>query len=148
MPVLEMTKSILFILDKHNTKVEQSFGPFGIVPVCSIDTLMRYCPRLILFVFLYFRTQQSGAAVPSMYAFRTENVWLSMSDGVRLSATLAIPIPQHHDEKFPVLLEYKPYRKDDSFYYFNQPNIDYLARRGFIVSKQMAQTLDVCASFL
>jgi predicted acyl esterase len=61
-----------------------------------------------------------------------------MPDGVSLSATLAIPIPHYRDEKFPVLLEYKPYRKDDSFYNFNQPNIIYLARRGFIVSMQMA----------
>jgi predicted acyl esterase len=83
-----------------------------------------------------------------MYAFTTKNVWLSMPDGVRLSATLTIPIPKYSDEKFPVLLEYKPYRKDDSFYNFNQPNIYYLARRGFIVSKQMAYTLDVCVSFL
>ncbi|CAF2401400.1 unnamed protein product [Rotaria sp. Silwood2] len=58
-----------------------------------------------------------------------------MSDGVRLSATLTIPIPKQTDEKFPVLLEYKPYRKDDNFYNYNQPNIYYLVRRGFIVAK-------------
>ncbi len=95
---------------------------------------MRYYIRLIITLFLYFLTQQSIDAVSYMYAFTTENVWLSMPDGVRLSATLSIPIPQYNDEKFPVLLEYKPYRKDDSFYNFNQPNIYYLARRGFIVS--------------
>ncbi len=70
-----------------------------------------------------------------IYSFTTEDIWLSMSDGVRLSATLTIPSSERTNEKFPVLLEYKPYRKDDSFYNFNQPNIYYLVRRGFIVSK-------------
>ncbi|CAF3369485.1 unnamed protein product [Rotaria sp. Silwood1] len=70
-----------------------------------------------------------------MYSFTTEDIWLPMPDGVRLSATLTIPIPKQIDEKFPVLLEYKPYRKDDSLYNYNQPNIYYLARRGFIIAK-------------
>lgn len=70
-----------------------------------------------------------------MDSFTPEDMWLSMSDGIRLSATLTIPNSERSDEKFPVLLEYKPYRKDDSFYNFNQPNIYYLVRRGFIVSE-------------
>ena len=98
---------------------------------------MLYSIRPIFVLFLYFRIQESICEVPNMYAFTTENIWLPMSDGVRLSATLAIPIQKHNDEKFPVLLEYKPYRKDDSFYNSNQPNTHYLARRGFIVSEQM-----------
>ncbi len=109
---------------------------------------MGYCICLIFILFLYFGAQQSIFAVPNMYAFTTENVWLSMPDGIRLSATLTIPIPKYNDEKFPVLLEYKPYRKDDSFYNFNQPNIYYLVRRGFIVSKQMLSKTYVCVSFL
>lgn len=68
------------------------------------------------------------------YLFTTEHMWLRMPDGVRLSATLTIPIPKQVDEKFPVLLEYKPYRKDDSFFNYNQPNIYYIVQRGFIVS--------------
>ncbi len=119
-------------------KLEQSLRSFRIVIVYSIHTLMGGCIRLIFILFFYFRTQRSVAAIPHMYEYTSENVWLSMPDGVSLSATLAIPIPHFRDEKFPVLLEYKPYRKDDSFYNFNQPNINYLARRGFIVSMKMA----------
>jgi predicted acyl esterase len=92
--------------------------------------------------------QQSTVAISHMYTFTTEMVWLTMPDGVRLSATLALPNPHYTDEKFPVLLEYKPYRKDDSFFHSNQPNIYYLAKRGFIVSKKIAYTSDVRASFL
>ncbi|CAF1057176.1 unnamed protein product [Rotaria sordida] len=58
-----------------------------------------------------------------------------MSDGVRLSASLSIPIPKHNYEKFSILFEYKPYRKDDNLFNFDQPNIFYLTRRGFIVTK-------------
>src|SRR5882724_9377456 len=39
--------------------------------------------------------------------------WIPMPDGVRLSATLYMPEGKP-DEKFPALLEYLPYRKDDS----------------------------------
>ncbi|CAF2789389.1 unnamed protein product [Rotaria sp. Silwood2] len=70
-----------------------------------------------------------------MYNFTRENLWLLMPDGVRLSATLSIPVPKHNDEKCPILFEYKPYRKDDNFFNFDQPNIFYLVRRGFIVAK-------------
>ncbi|CAF4703018.1 unnamed protein product [Rotaria socialis] len=69
------------------------------------------------------------------YNFTSENTWLTMLDGVRLSATLMIPISQRDtNENFPVLLEYKPYRKDDSFFNINQPKIHYLAQRGFIAT--------------
>ena len=56
-----------------------------------------------------------------------------MSDGIRLSVTLTIPVAKVGDEKFPVLLEYKPYRKDDNFFNSDQASIFYLVRRGFIV---------------
>lgn len=79
------------------------------------------------------------AGMSDMYSFVSEKMWLSMADGIRLSATLTIPTPKQTDEKFPVLLEYKPYRKDDSFYNFNQPSVSYLVRRGFIVSASITK---------
>jgi predicted acyl esterase len=90
---------------------------------------------LNLWIFLGFQIQVFVYSSNLIYNFTTENVWLSMPDGIRLSASLAIPISKYKNEKFPVLLEYKPYRKDDSFYNFNQPQIFYLARRGYIVSE-------------
>lgn len=88
------------------------------------------------FIFLLLlKTQHSQAATPNLYGFTTENQWLPMSDGVRLSVTLTIPVAKHDDEKFPVLLEYKPYRKDDNFFNSDQTTIIYLARRGFMVSR-------------
>ncbi len=84
------------------------------------------------------QTQRSIAAIANTYTFTTEHVWFSMPDSVRLSATLAIPVPKQNNEKFPVVFEYKPYRKDDNSFNSDQPNIFYLARRGFIVSRPLS----------
>ncbi|CAF4382834.1 unnamed protein product, partial [Rotaria magnacalcarata] len=63
------------------------------------------------------------------------NNWLPMPDGVRLSVTLTVPISTRRSETFPILLQYKPYRKDDSLLYADQSDARYLARRGFIVAQ-------------
>ena len=42
-----------------------------------------------------------------------EQAWIPMKDGVRLAATLYMPDGAKPGEKFPALLEYLPYRKDD-----------------------------------
>jgi predicted acyl esterase len=90
--------------------------------------------QLIPILFVCCQVALLHAETLDMCSSTTEDLWLSMPDGIRLSATLTIPIPKTVDEKFPILLEYKPYRKDDSFYNYNRPNIHYLVQRGFIVS--------------
>ena len=42
-----------------------------------------------------------------------ENTWIPMKDGVRLAVTLYMPDGGKAGEKFPAVLEYHPYRKDD-----------------------------------
>ena len=93
--------------------------------------------QLIIISILFLKTQCCLTAVPNAYRFTTENNWLTMSDGVRLSVTLTIPVVKDDNEKFPVLLEYKPYRKDDNSFNSDQSTIIYLARRGFIVSRSL-----------
>lgn len=88
----------------------------------------------LIFIFILFvKTHYSLSVTQSSYRFTTEHQWFEMPDGVRLSVTLTIPVAQFDDEQFPVLLEYKPYRKDDGFFNSDQATIIYLARRGFIV---------------
>ncbi|MFI5209945.1 MAG: CocE/NonD family hydrolase, partial [Gemmatimonadales bacterium] len=58
-----------------------------------------------------------------------------MPDGIRLAVTWWRPTATRPGETFPVLLEYLPYRKDDSFYQRDFPLYDYFARRGFIMAK-------------
>lgn len=69
------------------------------------------------------------------YKFKVEQRWFTMPDGVRLAATLYIPKPKFKGEVFPVLLEYLPYRKDDTFYVVDYPTFSYFAKLGFIAVK-------------
>ena len=68
------------------------------------------------------------------YEFIRQEVWIPMPDGVRLAADLYLPKGAAVDEKFPVVLEYDPYRKDDS-----RPGrysiYAYFATRGYIVAR-------------
>lgn len=51
----------------------------------------------------------------------------------KLAVTYAVPIPVNNiPESLPVLMEYLPYRKDDSLYPIRYNYFDYFASRGFI----------------
>jgi predicted acyl esterase len=77
--------------------------------------------------------RESFRAPPPPYTISRST--LRMPDGVRLAVTWWRPVPSRASETFPVLLEYLPYRKDDSFYQRDFPLYDYFARRGFILAK-------------
>ena len=59
------------------------------------------------------------------------NVRIKMRDGIELSANLFMPIPKNDGEKFPVILEMIPYRKDDWRYVTDHQRMLYFAERGF-----------------
>jgi predicted acyl esterase len=61
-----------------------------------------------------------------------EQVWIPMKDGVRLAATLYMPDGAKPGEKFPALLDYLPYRKDDATAGEDYPKNAYFARRGYV----------------
>ena len=61
-----------------------------------------------------------------------EKVWIPMKDGVRLAATLYMPDGAEPGKKFPALLEYLPYRKDDGTAAEDYPTHSYFARRGYV----------------
>ncbi len=61
-----------------------------------------------------------------------EQAWIPMKDGVRLAATLYMPRGAKPEEKFPALLEYLPYRKDDGTAAGDYPRHTYFARRGYV----------------
>ncbi|MFZ1931810.1 MAG: CocE/NonD family hydrolase, partial [Candidatus Sulfotelmatobacter sp.] len=66
------------------------------------------------------------------YGVRMQQEWIPMKDGVRLSATLYMPDGGKAGEKFPALLEYLPYRKDDGTAAGDYPKHAYFARRGYV----------------
>ena len=63
-----------------------------------------------------------------------KEVWIPMPDGVRLAASLFMPADREAEARFPVLLEYLPYRKDESrkdrFALFS-----YFVSRGYVVAR-------------
>src|SRR5581483_5906202 len=69
---------------------------------------------------------------PPSYGVRLESAWIPMRDGVRLAATLYMPDGARPAEKFPALLEYLPYRKDDGTAARDYPLHSYFARRGYV----------------
>jgi predicted acyl esterase len=74
-------------------------------------------------------------ASPPVYGVRMEKVWIPMKDGVRLAATLYMPDGAKPDEKFPALLDYLPYRKDDSTAAGDYPKNAYFSRRGYVAAR-------------
>ena len=72
---------------------------------------------------------------PATYGVHMENVWIPMKDGVRLAATLYMPDGAKPGEKFPALLDYLPYRKDDSTAAGDYPKNAYFARRGYVAAR-------------
>lgn len=94
----------------------------------------------LIFVFLFsvlnpaFRTQYVEPSAP-VYDFEVIREWIKMEDGVRLSATFFKPVAKQDNEKFPVLFEFLPYRKDDAFYLRDYPLYSYFARRGYVAAK-------------
>src|ERR1700722_12396376 len=81
-----------------------------------------------------------GAAPPAAYSsMRIVRAWIPMQDGVRLAANLFMPDgplqSTKAEQKFPVILEYLPYRKDDWTLERDwQPPAD-AVRRGAIVAR-------------
>jgi predicted acyl esterase len=71
----------------------------------------------------------------SLYHYQISRGEIIARDGTLLAVTWWKPVARERGEKFPVLLEYLPYRKDDSFYARDFPLYDYYARRGFLLAK-------------
>src|SRR5215470_5617912 len=87
---------------------------------------------LAIAVVCFAITLVSALAESPRYGVRLEQQWIPMPDGVRLAATLYMPDGAKPKEKFPVLLEYLPYRKDDSTAARDYPIHSYFARRGYV----------------
>jgi len=63
-----------------------------------------------------------------------EEVWIPMPDGVRLAADLYRPAGSERRERFPVLLEYLPYRKTESRSR-NYSLYSFFVRHGYLVAR-------------
>jgi uncharacterized protein len=68
----------------------------------------------------------------TLYSVRMEQQTIPMGDGIRLAATLYMPDNAKPGEKFPALLEYLPYRKDDATAAGDYPIHSWFAARGYV----------------
>lgn len=90
------------------------------------------CIICLIFCFSPLSARASEPPSPPTYGVRMEQAWIPMGDGVRLAATLYMPDGAKRDEKFPALLEYLPYRKDDGTAAGDYPKHSYFAHRGYV----------------
>jgi uncharacterized protein len=111
-------------------------------------TISGFCdlPRLSVLIFLLalplldpsahaqatVQNQASPAIYPSMVKVQS---WISMKDGVRLAVNLYMPGGAKPGEKFPAILEYLPYRKDDWSLERDWKLHSYFVRRGYVVAR-------------
>ncbi len=70
---------------------------------------------------------------PAAHGIRLRPDWIAMPDGVRLSVDLYMPDGGAANEKFPVLLEYLPYRKHEARSR-NYSLYSYFVQRGYVVA--------------
>jgi len=101
----------------------------------SLSKILTLCFILMAVSVSSAQPKAQVEATPPVYDFTIESDWLTMTDGVRLSVTFFRPVPRHPGDKFPVLFEFLPYRKEDSFYLRDYPIYSYFVRRGFIMAK-------------
>src|ERR1700751_3793635 len=83
-------------------------------------------------------TVRSVAAqvIPPTYAtMKKVQTTIPMKDGVRLAVNLYMPEGAKANDKFPVILEYLPYRKDDWSLARDWNLHSYFVRRGYVTAR-------------
>jgi len=94
-------------------------------------------PALALsWLLLLLCAEVAVAAMPSKpsYGMELQEIAIMLPDGVRLAADLYRPTGGPKNAKFPVLLEYLPYRKTEARAR-NWPLYSYFVQRGYIVAR-------------
>jgi hypothetical protein len=88
---------------------------------------------LLLAAFAGAPARADEAAEPR-YGMELKEAWIALPDGVRLAADLYLPTGAAADAKFPVLLEYLPYRKTEARAR-NWSTYSYFVHRGYAVAR-------------
>lgn len=116
---------------KNKTKFTARFFLFQFI------LLMLFLSSLSVNAFAESKMPQAQKALffPAKYDFSLITDTITMPDGIKLSVTYYKPRELRKGEKFPIVLEVLPYRKDDSFYVRDYKIYCYLARRGIAVAR-------------
>jgi len=89
--------------------------------------------RVLALLLTLFTVFTGSALADTEAGIEIRQAWIPMPDGVRLAADIFVP-EDIGDRRLPVLLEYLPYRKDDS----RQRNFQlysYFLRHGYVVAR-------------
>lgn len=98
-----------------------------------MDFKMKYWFKIFFTIFFINISYAANNTIDAGYDFTyVPNQWITMPDGVKLSVSYWIPKAKFIGERFPVVLEALPYRKDDSHYTTDYPLQAYLARHGIV----------------
>lgn len=88
----------------------------------------------LLVAIMYRPLLAADTPSPPEYGISMEEVWITMPDGVRLAADLHRPTGEVEGKKFPVLLEYLPYRKTEARS-GSYSMYSYFVQRGYVVAR-------------
>jgi uncharacterized protein len=97
------------------------FSRFNLTFFSALTTLFCFSVNLL-----------AASSPTPKYTVRMAQQWIPMPDGIRLSATLYMPDNAKPGDIFPALLEYLPYRKDDSTAARDYPVHAWFAARGYV----------------
>jgi len=97
---------------------------------------LRFAALILIFSSISWGCSPEAIVAPSapIYEIGMQEAWIPMPDGVRLAADLFVPEGGSANERFPVLLEYLPYRKTESRSR-NHAAYSYFVTRGYIVAR-------------
>ena len=87
------------------------------------------------FVFLVARNLAAQAIPPIYPTMKRVQTTIPLKDGVRLAVSLYLPDGAKAEDKFPAILEYLPYRKDDWTLSRDWDLHLYWVRRGFVTAR-------------
>jgi predicted acyl esterase len=93
-----------------------------------------WCSAAALLLVAVALPAQSPPGSRPLYGMDMREVSIPLPDGIHLAADLYVPAGAPAGTKFPVLLEYLPYRKTESRGR-NWPLYSYFVARGYIVAR-------------
>jgi hypothetical protein len=99
-----------------------------------LSKMKNLTPIALLFVLLSVPNDIFGQAdVIVAGDIQIKEVIIPMEDGIKLAADLYLPVNMKKDERLPVILEYLPYRKDETRSW-RLGSYDYFVNHGYIVA--------------
>ena len=100
-----------------------------------LSRMKNLTPIALLFVLFSVPNDIFGQAdVIVARDIQIKEVFIPMEDGIKLAADLYLPVNMKKDERLPVILEYLPYRKDESRS-TRLGDYDYFVNHGYIVAR-------------